>query len=134
MPASRPTSPSTATMLGSPRRSRSLWKHPPGATDMLGVIGDVVQDIVVWTEEEVRHATDTKSQIRMTRGGSAANVAAFAGRRHPTRFIGCVGNDLGGHVVEQELESHGVDEIGRASCRERGERPGGAGGRRGGGA
>ncbi|HLR97432.1 MAG TPA: carbohydrate kinase family protein [Jiangellaceae bacterium] len=76
---------------------------------MLGVIGDVVQDIVVWTEEEVRHATDTKSQISMTRGGSAANVAAFAGRRHPTRFIGCVGNDIGGHVVEQELASHGVD-------------------------
>lgn len=76
---------------------------------MLGVIGDVVQDIVVWTEEEVRHATDTKSQISMTRGGSAANVAAFAGRRYPTRFIGCVGNDIGGHVVEQELVGHGVD-------------------------
>lgn len=76
---------------------------------MLGVIGDVVQDIVVWTEEEVRPATDTKSQIRMTRGGSAANVAAFAAPRHPTRFIGCVGDDLGGHVVEQELAGRGVD-------------------------
>jgi len=76
---------------------------------VLGVIGDVVQDIVVWTEEEVRPATDTKSQISMTRGGSAANVAAFAGHRCPTRFIGCVGDDLGGHVVEQELASHGVD-------------------------
>src|SRR5699024_8238289 len=109
MPASRPTSPSTATMLGSPHRSRSLWKRPPGATDMLGVIGDVVQDIVVWTEEEVRHATDTKSQIIMTRGGSAANVAAFAGTRCPTRCIGCVGDGIGGHVVEHELMSHGVD-------------------------
>ena len=76
---------------------------------MLGVIGDVVQDIVVWTEEEVRPATDTKSKISMTRGGSAANVAAFAAPRHPTRFIGCVGDDLGGHVVERELASHGVD-------------------------
>lgn len=76
---------------------------------MLGVIGDVVQDIVVWTEEEVRPATDTKSQISMTRGGSAANVAAFAARRYPTRFIGCVGDDLGGHVVERELAGHGVD-------------------------
>lgn len=76
---------------------------------MLGVIGDVVQDIVVWTEEEVRPATDTKSQISMTRGGSAANVAAFAAHRYPTRFIGCVGDDLGGHVVERELAGHGVD-------------------------
>ena len=76
---------------------------------MLGVIGDVFQDIVVWTEEEVRPATDTKSQISMTRGGSVANVAAFAARRCPTRFIGCVGDDLGGHVVEQELAGHGVD-------------------------
>ncbi len=51
---------------------------------MLGVIGDVVQDVVVWQLEEIRHATDTKSKIMMTRGGSAANVAAFAASRYPT--------------------------------------------------
>lgn len=76
---------------------------------MLGVIGDLVQDVVVWTQEEVRPATDTTSEITMTRGGSAANVAAFAAPRCPTRFVGCVGDDLGGHVVEQELAGHGVD-------------------------
>lgn len=76
---------------------------------MLGVIGDVVQDVVVWLLEDVRPATDTKSEITMTRGGSAANVAAFAGPRCPTRFIGCVGDDLGGLAVTRELESHGVD-------------------------
>lgn len=76
---------------------------------MLGVIGDVVQDIVVWLQEPLRPATDTKSAITMNRGGSAANVAAFAGPRYPTRFIGCVGEDLGGFVVTKELESHGVD-------------------------
>ena len=76
---------------------------------MLGVIGDVVQDVVVWMQEELRPATDTRSEITMRRGGSAANVAAFAGPRHPTRFIGRVGADLGGHVVRQELEGHGVD-------------------------
>ena len=42
---------------------------------MLGVIGDVVQDVVVWQLEDIQHATDTKSEITMTRGGSAANVA-----------------------------------------------------------
>lgn len=76
---------------------------------MLGVIGDVVQDVVVWLKEPVRHGTDTESLITMTRGGSAANVAAFAGSRYPTRFIGCVGKDLGGMVLTQELQGHGVD-------------------------
>ena len=77
---------------------------------MLGVIGDLVQDIVIWLEEEIRPATDTQSTITMTRGGSAANVAAFAAPRYPTRFIGCVGEeDLGGFVVTRELSSHGVD-------------------------
>jgi sugar/nucleoside kinase (ribokinase family) len=76
---------------------------------VLGVIGDVVQDVVVWQLEPQRKATDTKSEIVMRRGGSAANVAAFAGSRYPTRFIGCVGDDLGGHVLQQELTGHGVD-------------------------
>ncbi|MDC5697710.1 carbohydrate kinase family protein [Intrasporangium calvum] len=76
---------------------------------MLGVIGDVVQDVVVWQLEPQRRATDTRSEIVLRRGGSAANVAAFAGPRYPTRFIGCVGDDLGGHALEEELASHGVD-------------------------
>lgn len=76
---------------------------------MLGVIGDVVQDVVVWQLEEMRAATDTKSEVRIQRGGSAANVAAFAAPRYPTRFIGCVGDDLGGLALTQELERHGVD-------------------------
>jgi len=76
---------------------------------LLGVIGDVVQDVVVWQLEPQRNATDTKSEIVLRRGGSAANVAAFAGPRYPTRFIGCVGDDLGGHALGEELAGHGVD-------------------------
>lgn len=76
---------------------------------MLGVIGDVVQDVVVWQLENIRHATDTKSEVRMQRGGSAANVAAFAAPRYPTRFIGCVGDDLGGLVLTTELQQRGVE-------------------------
>ena len=76
---------------------------------MIGVIGDVVQDVVVWQLEAVRHATDTKSEVTTQRGGSAANVAAFAAPRYPTRFIGCVGDDLGGWVLTQELQQRGVD-------------------------
>lgn len=76
---------------------------------MLGVIGDVVQDVVVWQLEEMREATDTKSEVRIQRGGSAGNVAAFAAPRYPTRFIGCVGDDLGGLALTQELEQRGAD-------------------------
>jgi len=76
---------------------------------MLGVIGDLVQDVVVWQREAVRPGTDTASDVFMARGGSAANVAAFAASRYPTRFIGCVGDDLGGFVLGRDLEERGVD-------------------------
>lgn len=76
---------------------------------MLGVIGDVVEDVVVWQLEEPREATDVKSEVRMRRGGSGANVAAFAAPRYPTRFIGCVGDDIAGVSLRRELEGHGVD-------------------------
>jgi len=76
---------------------------------VLAVIGDVVQDIVVWCAEAWRHATDTQCRIHMLRGGSAANVAAFAAPRCATRFIGCVGDDPVGRALVAELEGHGVD-------------------------
>ena len=76
---------------------------------MLAVIGDVVQDIVVWCAQPRQHATDTQCRIHMMRGGSAANVAAFAAPRCATRFIGCVGDDLAGRALVAELEGHGVD-------------------------
>lgn len=76
---------------------------------VLGVVGDLVQDIVVWQLEPVRAGSDTASRVMIQRGGSAANVAAFAAPLHPTRFIGCVGPDLGGHVLQQELLGLGVD-------------------------
>ena len=76
---------------------------------MLGVIGDIVQDVVVWQHEPLRAATDTRAAVMMRRGGSAANVAAFAGPRFATRFIGCVGDDVGGRALRDELAGHGVD-------------------------
>ena len=76
---------------------------------MLGVIGDVVQDVVVRQLEPTREATDTASEIVTTRGGSAANVAAFAAPRYPTRFIGAVGDDLTGQVLLAELSARGVE-------------------------
>lgn len=76
---------------------------------MLGVIGDLVQDVVVWQQQEAQSSTDTSADVFSRRGGSAANVAAFAGPRYPTRFLGCVGPDLPGAMLVSELESHGVE-------------------------
>ena len=58
-----------------------------------------------------RHATDNPAVIHRTRGGSAANVAAFArrGTAVPARFIGCVGADPAGDMLCAELAGRGVD-------------------------
>jgi sugar/nucleoside kinase (ribokinase family) len=77
---------------------------------MLGVVGDLVEDIVIWSECEFRPATDNPSHITRTRGGSAANVAALAaGLGAPTRFIGRVGNDSAGRDLVDALAAFGVD-------------------------
>jgi sugar/nucleoside kinase (ribokinase family) len=76
---------------------------------VLGVVGDLVEDIVVWFEGEHRYATDNASRITRSRGGSAANVAMLAAGMVPSRFIGCVGEDAAGAALVAELEQHGVD-------------------------
>ncbi|MFF1687754.1 MULTISPECIES: carbohydrate kinase family protein [unclassified Streptomyces] len=76
---------------------------------MLGIIGDLVQDVVVWLAEPVQHGTDTAAEIFHTRGGSGANVAACAARLGPTGFIGCVGDDDLGASLADGLAAEGVD-------------------------
>ncbi|MEV1129949.1 PfkB family carbohydrate kinase [Agromyces sp. NPDC049794] len=80
-----------------------------GGHSVLAVVGDLVEDIVVWVGESVRTATDTAAQVFRSRGGSAANVAALAAPHVPTRFIGRVGPDAAGAALAAELASHGVD-------------------------
>ncbi len=76
---------------------------------MLGVVGDLVEDVIVWLGEPVKHGTDSKVEIFHTRGGSGANVAGFAAALHPTRFLGCVGDDHVGRFLVDELGGRGVD-------------------------
>ncbi len=76
---------------------------------MLGVVGDLVEDVIVWLGEPVQHGTDSKVEIFHTRGGSGANVAGFAAALHPTRFLGCVGDDHVGRFLVDDLEGKGVD-------------------------
>lgn len=80
--------------------------HSPG---VLVTVGDLVEDVVVWSSGAVQYATDNPSVIHRARGGSAANVAAFASASAPARFIGCVGDDPVADMLTAELASHGVD-------------------------
>lgn len=76
---------------------------------VLTVIGDLVEDIVVWTAAPVRRGTDNPATVTRSRGGSAANVAARAATMTPTRFVGRVGDDPTGTWLTATLEASGVD-------------------------
>ncbi len=73
------------------------------------VMGDVVDDIVVRPLAEVTEASDTNAEIRMHRGGSAANVAAWLGHLGAdVRFLGRAG-ETGVDRHRMALGKHGVD-------------------------
>lgn len=76
---------------------------------MLVVIGDLVADVIVLGGGGLERGTDNPAEVRITRGGSAANVAAAAAARHPVRFIGRIGDDTIGRSLVAELEAAGVD-------------------------
>ena len=81
---------------------------------MLCTIGDLIEDVVVWLNGELKNqiniGSDTDSVIVRTRGGSAANVAMFAALTGtPSRFIGQVGNDNLGEQLCASLRGSGVD-------------------------
>jgi sugar/nucleoside kinase (ribokinase family) len=73
------------------------------------VIGDVIEDVIVIPESEIRPNTDTNAAIHKSMGGQAANVAswlAFLGVQ--TRFVGCVGlTDV--RKLAAELEQNGIE-------------------------
>jgi len=85
------------------------------------VIGDLLEDIVVWVRGPVSPGTDNSATIRRSRGGSAANVAAaVAARGVPARFVGRVGADEAGAALVAQLAARGVDvriqRAGRTGC------------------
>jgi hypothetical protein len=87
-------------------------------SDVLGAIGDLVDDIVVHLLEPVNTASDTRSRVVRRRGGSAANVIEAACRAgHPARFIGQVGDDPTGRWLTDQLVELGADVAVRRSGR-----------------
>ena len=83
---------------------------------MLCVIGDLVEDVVVWLPTALSYGTDTPSRIVRTRGGSASNVAVFAATvnsdsetKFRSRLIAQVGNDALGDQLVASLEASNVE-------------------------
>ncbi len=78
--------------------------------NVLCTIGDLVEDVVVWLDEPIQPAADTACRIFRRRGGSAANVAAFAAAAGAdSRFVGQVGDDGAGQRLTADLAAGGVD-------------------------
>lgn len=74
------------------------------------VIGDLLEDVVVWTTAPTRSGTDNPAVVHRSRGGSAANAAvAVAGAGGRSRFIGCVGDDAAGDALVAALQRAAVD-------------------------
>jgi sugar/nucleoside kinase (ribokinase family) len=73
-------------------------------------IGDLVEDVVVWSTGAPRSGTDNPARIRRARGGAASNVAGFASSLGTSaRFIGRVGDDPLGAALVRDLARAGVD-------------------------
>jgi sugar/nucleoside kinase (ribokinase family) len=107
-------------------------ERPMTASTVVTVIGDLLEDVVVWTAGPVVVGTDNPAVVRRSRGGSGANVAAaVAGAGATARFVGRVGADPAGDALVAQLAGAGVDvrvqRGGRTGCvvvlvDERGER------------
>ena len=92
----------------------------PAAVEVLGFVGDLLEDVVVHRRSGVRADTDNPCVILRRRGGSAANAAvAAAGALGPerVRFFGQVGNDTLGDRLLDELAVQGVRACVRRSGR-----------------
>jgi sugar/nucleoside kinase (ribokinase family) len=73
------------------------------------VVGDVMLDVVVRPEGPLAPTSDTPSRIRVSRGGSGANVAlAVRQTGHEVRYVGATGDDAARHVFQQALNVGGV--------------------------
>jgi sugar/nucleoside kinase (ribokinase family) len=73
------------------------------------VVGDIMLDVVARPRAPLAPTSDTPSSIRVSRGGSGANVAiALRQTDHQVRYIGAAGDDAARHVFQQEMNRAGV--------------------------
>ncbi|HEX2292598.1 MAG TPA: PfkB family carbohydrate kinase [Gaiellaceae bacterium] len=76
-------------------------------------LGDLLLDVVVKLSRPLAEGDDTHGETRAGAGGQAANVAAWAAALGAeARFVGKVGADGAGELVEADLRRHAVDVLG----------------------
>jgi sugar/nucleoside kinase (ribokinase family) len=94
-----PSSPSQPTELAESTR-------PP----VVCTIGDLILDVVVLPNRPLAPDADTPATIRLSAGGQAANVAAWAGALGATSRLICKrGTDASSQLVAAELARHRVE-------------------------
>jgi ribokinase len=73
------------------------------------VVGDVMLDVVVKPRGVVAPTSDTPTSVRLSRGGSAANMAvALCAAGHDVTYVGAAGDDAGAQVFTNDLAVSGV--------------------------
>lgn len=83
--------------------------HDAARPLVIGLLGDVMVDIVVTLSGEIRRGTDTAAVTTFRGGGSAANTAAWLGvNGYGPTMIGAVGGDSFGDAATAELVHDGV--------------------------
>lgn len=73
------------------------------------VIGDVMLDVVVKPTALIALTSDTPAQVRLSRGGGAANIAvALASEGHGVTFLGASGDDTPARLFVDALRDANV--------------------------
>ncbi len=73
------------------------------------VVGDVMLDVVVKPSAPVAPTSDTPAAVRVSRGGSAANLAVeLANGGHQVVFVGACGDDPARQIFADALADAGV--------------------------
>jgi ribokinase len=80
------------------------------AGPLICTIGDLILDVVVLPKAPLAPDGDTPATIRLTAGGQAANVAAWASALGGRSRLICVrGTDEASEIAAAHLEHHGVE-------------------------
>lgn len=75
----------------------------------VAVIGDIMLDVVVRPDGPLAPTSDTPSMIRVSRGGSGANVAmALRKSGHDIHYIGAAGDDPARHMFQTAMNAAGI--------------------------
>jgi len=73
------------------------------------VVGDAMLDVIVRPTAPMAPTSDTPANVRISRGGAAANVAvALASSTTAVVYVGVIGDDVFGSMFVDDLERHGV--------------------------